>query len=249
MYHKRLVKEVDNLLDNMKKLAASAYYDHNKEDIHQFRVHYKKLRALLRMAHGGRYKTDMPVSMKKLYAAAGALRNLQIHNNTVAAYFGTYGTLPTHYMEVVANAIQTAGNEYNREYKRNSFSRSRHIITHHLPHHLRRSRLKKWMDDTDKPIQGLLQNATTDEQLHELRKYIKDRIYTDEYAPVHRELKAMAQALGDYLDASILLQMTTDLSHDIPKDELPLLKSAKHRWLADKQDKKAFLMEAINKMV
>lgn len=242
---RRLAKDVNEKMGRLHKFAQRASIAHDSEDIHQLRVTYKKLRALLRMANATGHKKDIQHVLKKLYAAAGVIRNLQIHHQTASDYFLQYNTLPENYMQHIQQEITEGIYAFNKAFKRVSFSRAHKLVRRHLPKKLRREELVKWHTANTDAIQTAAGSPAEDEQIHEVRKHIKDLLYTESYISSANNYKEMADLLGDYVDSCVLLTLLDKYLANASPDEMMLLANARQHWEADKMRLKEKAMETI----
>lgn len=242
MYRRRLVKNAKGLLEEMRKSAAGAYRSHDMESIHDLRLAYKKLRALLRMANG---RAGIPSSVKDLYHAAGVLRNLQLYREALTGYFNGHNLSAGDHMLRLDNAILEAEQEFDRQYKTVSFGKFRRAMRQDLEHRLSHRRSAQWISDKDRNIRIQAASANTDEELHDLRKQVKDRMYTDDYSMAPEDYKTIAQLLGSYLDACVLLEMQDEFSAKAAAAELQLLLDASGRWNYEKLQWREELMKLL----
>ena len=76
---------------SLHKLITIVNKDFETESIHKLRVEYKKLRAFLRMLsteNASQKKIKIPRKLKKAYAIAGSIRDLQLQHKTILAFAG-----------------------------------------------------------------------------------------------------------------------------------------------------------------
>jgi len=231
---KRLAKDVTEKMGKLQQFAHRASIAHDSEDIHQFRVTYKKLRALLRMANATGHKKDIQQVLKKLYAAAGVIRDLQIHHQTVSDYFLQYNTLPEKYLQHIQQEITSGIYAFRKVYKQVSFSRAKKLVLRHLPRKLSREKLIKWHKTNTDAIKEAADSRLQDEQIHEIRKHIKDLLYTESYISSANNYKDTAHILGDFMDSCILLTLLDKYLPHASPDEVMMLANARQHWEADK---------------
>lgn len=232
-------------MDRLHKFAQRASVAHDSEDIHRLRVTYKKLRALLRMAQATGHKKDIQQVLKKLYSAAGVIRDLQIHHQTVSDYFLQYNTLPENYLQHIQQEITEGIYAFNKAFKRVSFSRAHKLVLRHLPEKLPREKLVKWHTANTDAIKTAAGSPAEDEQIHEIRKHIKDLLYTESYISSANNYKEIADLLGDYIDSCVLLTLLDKYLPYASPDEMMLLANARQHWEVDKIRLKEKAIESI----
>lgn len=245
---KRLASDVNEKMSKLQRVAHRASIAHDSEDIHQLRVTYKKLRALLRMANATGHKKDIQQVLKKLYSAAGVIRDLQIHHQTVSDYFLQYNTLPENYLQHIHQEITEGIYAYNKVYQQFSFSRAYKLVRHHLPKKLRREKLVKWHTANTDTIKEAAGSQLQDEQIHEIRKHVKDLMYTKSYISSANNYKETADLLGDYVDSCVLLTLVDKYIPNASPDEVMMLANARQHWEADKMRLKEKAIGAITQI-
>ncbi len=236
--HKEIVKKLHKLRHYARLITEAQ----REEDIHQFRVNYKKLRALLRMLHHN--KARLPKCFKRLYTAAGSIRDLQLHYQTLSTYFGQQNTLPVIYMSHILQATTDACTQFDRLYKHCSFSRLMHVINTHIPHSYHK-KLGHWQEDNLQAIALRLSHELCDEDIHDIRKHVKDLLYTQQYLHLKKDYNPIAQTIGNYIDHCVLLQLLDVYSPQAPANEQDLLKQACLHWQKEKALLKAALINTV----
>ncbi len=244
---KRLTKNISKRLNTLERSARKVAAAHNEEDIHKLRVAYKKLRALLRMAASAGYATRIPPALKKLYEAAGDIRDLQLHQRAVHAYFQQYNTLPEHYLQHIQHEITEAIISFNKMYKQVSFKRVYKLAFEHLPVKLSRKELINWHSQHVNTIKAMSNSTVTDESIHEIRKHLKDLIYTSAYLSSGETYTEPAELLGAYMDSCVLVTFMNRHKTSAPPEETNMLEYALQTWQADKQAKREQVKGYISK--
>ncbi|MCB9045749.1 MAG: CHAD domain-containing protein [Chitinophagales bacterium] len=242
---KRLDKDVSKKLSALKRHAGLAAATHDEEEIHKFRVKYKKLRALLRMEASAGYKRTIPKQLKQLYTAAGAVRDLQLHHKTVSAYFLQYNTLPAHYLQHIQDEIKEAIIIYNNIYKQVSFSRIYKLSFVDMPGKLKREELIVWHRQHITAVKNISTRTITDEAIHAIRKLLKDLVYTSSYISSGNDHAALALLLGDYMDSCVLLTFLNRYEHYAPPDEKVMLEHVMQSLEAGKEEQRKKLLQVI----
>src|SRR5258708_6943651 len=81
MKQKTLKKIVDKRISGIQKPSRKIIAGRNSDDIHEFRVAFKKYRAFVRLMHEPQPAKDIsvPEKLKNFYHQAGALRDRQLY--------------------------------------------------------------------------------------------------------------------------------------------------------------------------
>ncbi len=90
MKSQKIRKTLKKHMRHMEQCASLWLYTDDGEAIHQLRVEYKKMRALIRLERLGTpagRKITIPRNLKKLYKNAGEVRSLQIYYRSVVLFF------------------------------------------------------------------------------------------------------------------------------------------------------------------
>lgn len=209
-------------------------------DIHSLRVEAKKLRALLRLA--GPDDRRFPKSFRRIYKAAGEIRNLQLLRRRLEVFRADdQEPVPADFFLNMDERILLAEQETRRQIetagKLNKLSR-RSISG--LPVRLTRARQVHFVDNLIRlshPGEGDVVS-----QLHNLRKALKDLLYVWPYLDNAARKKAAkhfgrypmikehARLLGDYLDVVFQLRLLDDRVL-FPGDlDLEMLHEIREHW-------------------
>lgn len=216
---------VESRFNKIDQACRRIVQDFAVEDIHVFRVEVKKLRAFLHLAQAGlpgRRSLKLPKRLKKFYDAVGFVRILQLQQQNIGkslketgeqvpeAYFNTLG------MESAAYMIQAEDLMKDRK----SFRREKSYILKKLPCSVSRSEIKEFVRVESERTAGLLKQLhLNDESLHQLRKLLKEILYTwsytGEYASLFlpaafndkSKIAELTDLLGSFHDACIGLNL------------------------------------------
>lgn len=204
----------------LRLLSTKVAAGFSADSLHDFRVEAKKFRALLRLA--GPDDRHFPKGFRRLYKAAGEIRNLQLLRARISAFRADDGLgLPQDFFSHLDERLVAAKKEMGRRIETGGGLKklSRRSISG-LPLRLTGSRQAYFVDTRIRlshPGNG--DNVT---QLHALRKSLKDLVYVWPYLdnsartraaahfgrfPVIRE---HARLLGDFLDAAFQLRLLED---------------------------------------
>ncbi len=242
---------VKKMSDTCKKISKSFAVG----DIHAFRVEVKKLRAFLRLAQNGLpddKKLKLPKRLKRFYKTIGLVRILQLQKeNITKAIEETGDGLPGTYFDMlnmesadhIIHADALLSNKMNLKKTKNN-------IIEKLPKKLKRSTIKGFVQSEALLSTNLLKQLHPgDELLHQLRKHLKDILYTWPY--IHKQKKILpstfdgknkiiriANLLGHFHDLCIGLDLLgPDRLNRIPTEsERMLLLNIKKGWRAEKEN-------------
>jgi hypothetical protein len=190
--------------------------------------------------HYSHHKKLLPKKIKQLYTAAGVTRDLQLHYTTVSNYFGQGQVMPVEYINHISKAISQASDDFDRLYRHCSFARLPHIIKARTPHKYHK-KLKQWQEDNVQAISSKQLQEPTDDTIHEIRKHVKDLLYTRKYLHFEKDYNPIAKSTGSYIDRCVLLALLDAHISYAPEAEQALLRDAHVQW----QKQKALLKDEI----
>lgn len=248
MSREQLQKDIVRKLRDVHHYARLIAEKHEEEDIHEFRVNYKKLRALLRMVHPNGHKAGLPKNLKRLYTLAGTIRDLQLHYKTVNTYFAQYDTVPVGYLQHIRKAITGAAKDFTRVYNHCSFSRISQTIKKDIPPKYHKE-LKNWQDDNVRAVKLNLSPGVTDKTIHDIRKHVKDLAYTHKYLLYKKGYNPVAKSIGEYIDSCVLLKLLEENISNAPADEIPMLQHARQQWQAHKKLLKKAVLDKMRRQL
>ncbi|MDO6430582.1 CHAD domain-containing protein [Flavitalea sp. BT771] len=177
-------------------VSVSAFFD--EDDVHHFRTHAKKLRALLRWL--GKDERTLPPSFKEIYRISGQLRDVQVLLKSMEDRREDYPAFAAWLRENASRLQQLWDDKYDP------------AVVRRLERRLREPKLKK-------PTAGRLQSffnqrvgkiesivflpAPADEDLHDIRKELKDAYFVyawgqkNDCAGGNDQMPAILQQLGE----------------------------------------------------
>lgn len=193
------------------------------EDIHEFRVQVKQLRAFLRMASldkNCRRRIRVPSSIRQLYRKSGRLRDMQLFEEK-AHYFFAGRKKPGHFFELLERELSAC--ELSFEKALGSISRiSTKTILKKFPDGFRPIAASYFFEEKTGMIKRLLAgNERTVYALHCIRKNLKDLQYiksmSADYAGTKEEeffskyqhlvfTEKLAIQLGQFNDICMLIE-------------------------------------------
>lgn len=257
---KRLaLKEViDKHIGSIKKCCDRMPGCFDQEDIHDLRVDYKKTRAFLRLLQLEKDSGDLqlPDKLKAVYQTGGKVRDLQLFLTQLHA-------LP------VVNDIPTCITRWKKQlfaYKEQAvvaieevnFKKIRQDIIHELPGELKEDTVKKFLHHKVAAIHIILLAADDENDLHAIRKQLKDiiyviRIYENDWGipfPIsdwnEKELSELASQLGDFNDRCISISLLpSGYSDEIGEGERTILQTLQNKWLKEKNVQEQQLLKQV----
>ena len=219
-----IIKVIHSYFGQLKNHYTGIERHLDPEAIHQFRVEYKKLRAFLRLLQfRSRKKIRLPKSLKKVYAKSGLVREFQILLSDPKALkrISLHGSAP------VKQQLRTAARELERVMRPGLLQDAEKKLVNELPDILEEKTINNFFRDNMEKAKTLVSTrGSTDEQLHDLRKIMKDLLYnaqllrkeTDQVMPSNlwnrRREKYYEKAtheLGDYHDAVVHAQQSVEI--------------------------------------
>ena len=148
--------------------------------IHEFRVEYKKLRAFLRMISeqpGIENEITVSKELKKFYTISGSIRDLQLQQKRIEDATVSEPKKPQAYLHLLQKEIEKikpelaeiiSGKPVNKSKKKTDAS-----IPAEFPFHFQQYVEKKWS-----AINAILLSGDfSDENIHAIRKILKDLFY------------------------------------------------------------------------
>lgn len=209
-----------NVADYFKQsasLSKKTVKEFGEDEIHDFRVQIKKMRAYLRLLNtefGEPPVLKMPKSIKRFYHDAGDVRNLQVQMEQIRNHCKK--KLPAGYLDLLQKELDEGKQKMDSNLPSSSrLNYEKKKIIHALPHKLTRKNIEDFTLQKKGAMLNILNEEKTDERLHELRKMLKDLMYNEKLIkkvvnldafPLTRDIKALTQLLGDHQDLYMQLQ-------------------------------------------
>jgi CHAD domain-containing protein len=172
------------------KYALKIEKDFDEETIHLFRVDVKKLRAFLRMM---RLEAEKPGSLKfsprfkKMYLLTGKIRDGQLYLNLLKESNETYEGRLHQTISSFKKELGTLTKQKNVFLSKDQFAAIEEKIKKHLPCKADEKLIKEFLLQKLTNIKDIILKAVNkDNELHSLRKNIKDIIYV---TSIYREFK------------------------------------------------------------
>ncbi|THU41323.1 CHAD domain-containing protein [Niastella caeni] len=230
-----------------------------QEDIHDLRVEYKKTRAFLRLLQLEKDAGDLkiPDKLKAIYHAGGKVRDMQLFLAELYG-IGVAMQIPssiTHWCQqlFISKEQMVAAIEAVQ------FKKILNGITKELPRQLHDETLHKFMHQKIAAIHIVLLAADNENDLHIIRKQLKDIIYTirvyeqDWGIPFpikawqsETQLNDMAGSLGDFNDRCGAISLLQAVYSDSSNDQEKIVLQDLHRhWLHLKEAQQRDLLQQV----
>ncbi len=250
MKQKEIREIVNHHFDVMNKLFHKINSEFNADDIHDFRVEVKKLRAFLRLLTACRRITVplIPMHIKTFYGYVGIIRNIQLHRHNVFKYIcDNKIEKPEEYLKLLEAEENYWKNEVNILLKENFEKNEEKFLIKNLPDKLEKPAIKKFAKNKLKKLIQELHHLPNDEAFHAVRKTLKDFLYTNEYVtdnvelPVmiadKEDLKVITTQLGDFRDKCIQIEFLQReyLNPLRNENEKSMLHNLKKKLIAEKR--------------
>ena len=193
--------------------VAIVYLD--AEDIHDFRVEVKKLRAFLCLA-SGREEIKLPRGLHHFYRIAGEIRNLQLQEERIRHAFQDESSLPQFYLTLLG--IEAASHiRRARKFAATQLPipADEQRLSRAIPDRLNKNSVREFARDSVRLLQTVVDHLEPigDDILHSLRKCLKGLLYNEHF--IQKEaadllppalsagkgsLTALVELLGQYQD-------------------------------------------------
>lgn len=250
-----VIKHIGSIEKHSDRLPGSF----DQEDIHDLRVDYKKTRAFLRLLQLEKQGGDlrMPDKLKAVYQSCGNVRDLQLfmgemQANAVAAdvplSITRWHQQLFSYKEQTVAAIEAV-----------HFKKLLNAITNELPRQLHDDTIIKFMHQKVAAIHIVLLAADNENDLHTIRKQVKDIIYTIRIFehdwgipfPVsswqsEKELNDMASSLGDFNDRCLAVSLLQSGYSNAGNDkEKSILQELHKKWAYAREVQQQQLLQQV----
>lgn len=244
----------------LKKYAKKIAKDFDEEDIHQFRITYKKLRAFLRMVVFQNTNNSNPVLSKKLkktYQICGSIRDLQLQQQRIKQASKQQQKILKPYLHLLQTKLTTLKTELSDiPVKRMIVNKNTAILPDKFTVHQCITYTQQQWSIVCEIIQS---GNYTDANLHTIRKCLKDVLYNFKYCKEVQKKKLLnlmstgkeeayfndlTKKMGTFVDSCnsiVLLNPEWLVSLDSPCRKL--LQQKKREWVKEKAVNKKLLVK------
>ena len=236
------------------------------EGIHDLRVEYKKLRAFIRLLQQDDergVKLQVPLKLTEIYRSAAAIRDLQLFIPHLQETLQDKKMQGAVYITFLQRNLFNAKENFVQVATHDSFRQMRASIIACLPAELSNHIIEKFLQLKVSAINLiLLAIKNDDDDLHTIRKHLKDivyniKIFTTEWGipfPVvawknEKRLLEIADALGNYNDLCIALSfLNNSIIYPLPQNEKKYLNGIRDEWFQKKEEMKCLLIPKIKSL-
>jgi len=178
MHRKELTHIVDKRFESFAE-NWTGLHDLTFDAVHDWRVNYKKLRAILRMASEEDDEIEIPLSLKDVYTVAGEVRDRQMQLRRLKEWFGNEIIFPPVYTEMISQEIVDSGDQLQPLTENDAVLQiSHHKIKSALPSKVANKTIHSFLQDQVFEIRNILWlTYKKDDYLHSCRKHLKDLQY------------------------------------------------------------------------
>ncbi len=239
------------IADNSRKIPGGFDVDL----IHDLRVAYKKLRSFIRLMQEEERGLEMPEDLKLLYRSCGTVRDLQLvierlkdDKERVAGFLKGLHHELFNAKELLVLHIEDI-----------KVRKSVKEIEETLPSELTEDMVRQFIQRKVATIHILLLALEHEEELHAIRKALKDLVYVKkilhedpgfkypfaEWAD-QEKLESLTTQLGDLNDLHIALSFfDTKRIEETPEEEKPFVREIQQQWVEKKNESMQAAMEAV----
>ena len=237
------------------------------EDIHDFRITVKKLKAIIRLFNGVSTRASacrFPKSLNKVYKTLGFMRECQIQKQKILKAAKETGSMePLIYLNKINRKTELFKQKVIRSIQSlPDVNKKRDQIINDCSEEITDASITRYIQTKMNAIQLLLLNRPCDdEHMHEMRKKIKDIQYIfsgvakndhiDVSSSRLRTIQRVSAELGEFHDlciAIVLLKKELKL-HDKERDEQKILRKTKVNWLTEKKRLHQQIIESIELLI
>lgn len=237
MKSKIIAKEIEHRFHTITKLLRKVMLHFEKDAVHELRVELKKLNAflsLLRAEAGNKDALKFKKRLKALYGYIGIIRNIQLQQHYINSMLPVH--IPpgiTDYLNILLRDIERWKKELVKLMSEHTgLEDEKEIILNALPVKLSQHTLRKYVNLKADEIRTCLILRTAEEQnLHALRKLLKETQYNWEYIKSEAErilpnglntfnnIHAVTNLLGFYGEQCMSLDFLQPIYTDKLRDE------------------------------
>lgn len=260
MEHGKIKELIGEHLHQLKKSASEIDEGFEEEAIHTFRVEVKKLRALLRLlaTHYDHVPTSFSRNFRDIYHATGHLRDAQLMK-------GRWHERREPDFPELMDWLEEQAGDYKKEWKKHKTADILDALEdklHGMEYgHLDTDDAKHFFGSRIRFIkEQLALRHLNDEELHDIRKKLKDMQYVEKLFSAHwpdghasilmfplTDIQRLADAAGKYNDMRIALEILDSFEEDAYKiDDGETLIALKLNWLERKFVQRQQLMEDLS---
>lgn len=242
------------IADNSRKIPGGFDVDL----IHDLRVAYKKLRAFIRLMQEEKRKMEMPEEIKLLYRSCGTVRDLQL---VIERLKGGRNEVPN-FLKGLHHELFTAKELLVMHIEDITLRKAVKEIEEALPAELTEDIVRHFIQRKVATIHVLLLALEHEEELHAIRKALKDLVYVKKILNADlgfiypfsewkddEKLEKINTQLGDLNDQHIALSfLDTKRMEEAPAEEKPAIQALRQQWEAEKNNMMMAAMKEVRSL-
>lgn len=262
MIYDELHEIISSQFDKLEETSGNIDTALEKEAIHKFRTTYKKLRAWLRLLNFAILmpeKIRIPDAVKDFYHDLGKIRDRQIQAETITVKTQGHPVIPDDYFSLLEEESQAFGKLLKKQKVRKSIFQSYKKIPSEVRETDRIIEAGKYIETKwDVVIYMVTENQFEDDQLHTIRKLLKDIFYItyreDDKGIIpevniyieEKDFKTLLDEIGKFQDMCTALELLcNETLQDIKRKEKQLLLQVRNILTADKMQIKISVIERL----
>ena len=222
----------------------------NKDAIHDWRVDYKKLRAIVRLSGEKAKKLEIPLSLKDVYTVAGEIRDRQMQEERMIQWYVSEQFFPPVYTQLLQQEISSYADQLHPLTENDAILRiSEHKLITNLPARVSKKSIQEFIQHQLYEVRNILWlTYKKDDYLHSCRKHLKDIQYLVEAIginhigaeqirglPAPEQMHAAAQELGNFNDLCVTMRcLSSSYLNRLPGEEKIILSSQRTKMQKEK---------------
>ena len=262
-FRKIIARNLKKLLKYLRLVTKDFEFD----DIHQFRIQYKKLRAFLKCAQVLSSKTYVVRKwkrLKKIYKILGTFRDIQLQQQRILKETSARHGVPYDYYNLLENKNKWV-EEGCRSIDISDLNKAEYRTIKNIRQHVISSSGKElyFKDSVRNKIKLDKPERLNDEDIHQVRKMLRDMVllykiiihyknvesyYLNEYKKRKKYFAGLLRTLGKFQDLCVAIRLA-DETHQVPlsQSSREFLSHQRSLWLKDKAELKAIILRNISK--
>jgi CHAD domain-containing protein len=263
MKQQEIVENVQTIFKKIHKLSADIRNEFEEQPIHEFRKEIKQLRAFLRLLSTEKeedQKLKITGKMKTYYGYMGIIRNLQLQQKNITVYLNGHH-IPLAYFSI----LKKEGEDWQKtaaEYMdiEKDFYDDEELITGDLPDKVTKALIIKYINQEVAVLMGLLTTDLSDDNIHRVRKILKDLQYNWLFIKRYilllplqiedeKEIKSLTDLIGKFHDKCVCLGLVHSYNtYSIVEEEKELLQRIERIWIEEKRELKRTVLERLDSL-
>jgi CHAD domain-containing protein len=259
----KTVLTIDKRINRLRKHYHGLLKNFNPDEIHDFRLEIKKLRAFMRLAITDEHRSDLSHRMKSFYHLTGDTRNLQLHQDRIKKMSNElFLPLPEIYLQQLKRKEYFFRKKARETSEKISLRQFEKNCSHIVPAEISSRTISQYTMASYAALLHLLATENfTDDNLHDLRKKLKDLLYNREFIepfalvvlPVlydkEKTIDHLTEKLGDFHDLCLAVEFMQrgNLELVVPS-EMEVLLIVFEKIMAMKKQLKRTIIETLREI-